>query len=342
MSSLDIGKVGQTIAYLRKRAGYTQKNLADRIGISDKAVSKWERGLSLPDIAYLGKLAVLLDTDAESLLAGDAIHHDKGWDGLLILREDPGNPGYDTMIYDKPLVYYLLSYFLLSGIKKIVIVCKDKDREYIAKELEGGGRLGITLICCGVQSSEMDIRHGAQLPENIASVLDCDNVMVVHGRNFLYGAGLTRIFQRAMANRERITVLALPKTSYENTVGLCFNDNKRIINAANREKLNTQYGYSEIPIFFCPKKMFGLPFANLPVYVDTTDRGYIDYPVNTWDDVVEVSNIVRGLQRSSGMIIACIEEIAWRRGLISLEELKFLGEQKCDTGYGKYILSLCK
>ena len=71
-------KIGAALSFLRKRAGYTQKDLADRIGISDKAVSKWERGLGLPDISYLRKLSILLDTDSDSLLAGDVIHHDNG------------------------------------------------------------------------------------------------------------------------------------------------------------------------------------------------------------------------------------------------------------------------
>ena len=85
---MDIEKVGAAIAYLRKRAGFTQKDLADRLGISDKAVSKWERGLGLPDVAYLGKLSIILDTDTDSLLQGDIIHHDQGWKGLLIIDEN--------------------------------------------------------------------------------------------------------------------------------------------------------------------------------------------------------------------------------------------------------------
>ena len=81
---MDVAKVGKAIAYLRKRAGYTQRDLADRIGISDKAVSKWERGLGLPEIGYLRKLSILLDTDTDSLLTGDVVHHDSScWDDHL-------------------------------------------------------------------------------------------------------------------------------------------------------------------------------------------------------------------------------------------------------------------
>ena len=144
---MDIEKVGKAIAYLRKRAGYTQKELADRIGISDKAVSKWERGLGLPDTAIIGKVAILLDTDTDSLLAGDMIHHDSEWNGLLLLEENAVGIGAGTIIYDKPLVYFLISYFMLMGIKKVEIVCGINDRLFIEKEFGNGSRLGMSILC---------------------------------------------------------------------------------------------------------------------------------------------------------------------------------------------------
>ena len=128
---MDIEKIGKAISFLRKRAGYTQKDLADRLGISDKAVSKWERGQGLPDISYLRKLSILLDTDTDSLLAGDIFRHDSGWQGIIVLEDNICGIGAGTVIYDKPLIFFLLSYFLLVGIKNISVVCSDNDKQYI-------------------------------------------------------------------------------------------------------------------------------------------------------------------------------------------------------------------
>ncbi len=89
---MDIEKVGKAISCLRKRAAYTQKDLRDRIGISDKAVSKWERGLGLPEIGYLRKLSILLDTDTDSLLAGDIFHHDGSWSGVVVIDNNAWLP----------------------------------------------------------------------------------------------------------------------------------------------------------------------------------------------------------------------------------------------------------
>lgn len=68
-------KIGKVISFLRKWADYAQKNLEDRIGISDKAISKWEWGLGLPGIGCLRKFFILLDMNTDSLLAGGVAHH---------------------------------------------------------------------------------------------------------------------------------------------------------------------------------------------------------------------------------------------------------------------------
>ena len=181
---MDTEKIGEAISFLRKRAGYTQKDLATRIGISDKAVSKWERGISLPDIALLRKLSILLDTDTDSLLAGDVIHHDRRWGGLLVIDENPYGINAETMIYDKPLVYFLLGYFMLVGIKSIRIKCDASSKEFILKKLGSGKRFGI----------DITFDEGHEKPSNY---------MVVLGRSILYGVDQTRFFQRAMVHPDR-------------------------------------------------------------------------------------------------------------------------------------------
>ena len=311
---MDIQKVGQAISYLRKRAGYTQKSLAERIGISDKAVSKWERGLSLPDIAYLGKLAILLDTDMESLLAGENFRHDKGWSGLLVLQENSNGPGADTIIYDKPLVYYLISYFLLAGINRVVVTGSKKACRYIENTLGDGSRLGFHLICCESELPLFRSYNDLSLPDEIFSALDCSEVMVVHGRSLLYGAGLTRIFQRAMANIEHTAVLAVPCS--KNTANVD-QDNRYKTNFIwdNAAKLTSKYNYTAIPIVFT--SCYSLRSnALLPVYAEPLDRGYIHLEINTWDDVADAANMVKILQKDSGLKVCDINEIAFNRGLI--------------------------
>lgn len=335
---MDIEKVGKTIAYLRKRAGYTQMELADRLGISDKAVSKWERGLGLPDTALIGKVAILLDTDTDSLLAGDVIHHDTLWSGLLFLEENADSIGADTIIYDKPLVYFLLSYFMLMGIKNIDIVCGEKDQRYIHGEFKGGERLGLHIACSDTIPIEKYISHSG-------------NVMVVSGKSIIYGVDQTRFFQKAMLHKDRITILSLPKKRIEYPSRIYFDIDKKIISADDEDHLVTQYAYHQIPVIFCPNWAIGkleqgnsrsldLILEEQKIYTVTLDRGFVEISIDTWDDVMDASMFVKSIQNACGMQIYCIEEIAWRRGLISSAELKQRALEKAGTDYGEYIGSL--
>lgn len=325
--------IGEAIQLLRKRAGYTQKDLADRIGISDKAVSKWERGQGLPDIAYLRKLSILLDTDTDSLLAGDIVHRGQGWEGILILEQNNFGIGADTVIYDKPLINILLSYFLLVGIKKIHIVCEERERIHIDSALGKGEPYGVELKCCG---SLEEIRQQ-----------DVPNYMIVYGKCFLYGVDQTRFFQRAMIEKKRLTVLALPKR--RETIHITLETEQ--LNSSKPEALRRQYDYSRLPVMFLPADYF----AELSVtenvqqflenhiddtYAEMLDRGFVEIEVNDWISVQDASVFLRIVQDKCGMNVYCLEEVAWRRGFISLDQLKEAGEKHAGTEYGDYIQSL--
>lgn len=337
---METAKVGKAITYLRKKAGYTQKELADRIGVSDKAVSKWERGLGLPDTSIIGKIAILLDTDTDSLLAGDLIHHNTDWTGLLILRENPQGIGIDTVIYDKPIIYFLLSYFLLMGIREIWIICGDDDRSFAEREFQDGASLGMKLF------------YSRKVPDGVYENRH-SNVMIVAGMSFIYGVDQTRFFQKAMIDREKITVLSLPKKKTGSPARIYYDSDKKIVASEDGEKLNTQYDYYQIPILFCPSEIVsklkldetqGISFAHIQeeIYTVILDRGFVEIPINTWNDVMDASLFVKTVQKACGMQIYCIEEIAWRRGLISHEEFYKLGLARRKTPYGEYILDMAK
>lgn len=336
---MEDNKVGKAIAYLRKRAGYTQKDLADRIGISDKAVSKWERGLGLPDVGFLRKLSILLDTDTDSLLSGDVFHHDSSWAGVIVLEENAYRIGPGTVIYDKPLIFFLLSYFLLVGIHNITIVCGKEDKAYIDPSLGDGREYGINLKTTSEGLKSIDTQDG--------------NIMMVYGRCFIYGVDQTRFFHKAMIGRENLTMLVMPKKINHPSVRIAVSENKKVINSSSDEPLKTQYDFTNIPIIFFPSSL--LPIiskyksireflksyvAENEMYVQMLDRGFVEIEIDDWNNVQEASTFLKIVQDKCGMNIYCLEEVAWRRGFISIERLKSLGEQYSGTDYGSYILSL--
>ena len=336
---MDMKRVGKAIAQLRKEAGLTQKELADRIGISDKAVSKWERGISYPDITYLGKLANLLDTDSDSLLSGDMLCCEREWQGLLALRESVCNIGLDAMLYDKPLVYYLLGYFLLAGIDSISIACSERDRAVLQNMLGNGDRLGVSLNYCGIFGGSID---------DDAVFSDCQKIMLVFDRHLVFGAGLTRFFQRAMSDRKHPILLVNQAVSVCPDERVLVNEHQMIVSADGKGRMERRRNYRKLPIIFAPRQRlsdicrYAAKEADSvhSMCVERLDRGFVDFSLESWDDVAEASAFVRTVQRASGTKLYSIEEIAWRRRMIDKEMLRALSAEQTDMYYGQYLLSL--
>ena len=170
-------KKSNAIAQMRKEAGFTQKKLAEALGVTDKAVSKWERGLSLPDVALLPRLSLLLGVDMSLLLASEEKHSHEGWCGLIDLRGSTVD--LSQIVYDKPLVYFLLSHFLLSNIRDICVLCTEENRKYLQTD----------------SFSLLGFRFSFDFDEFID-----DNLMILNRPCFLFGSDLTRQFQGAMVS----------------------------------------------------------------------------------------------------------------------------------------------
>ena len=172
MNTIEIGKF---ISHARREAGYTQKSLAEALFVTDKAVSKWERGLCLPDATLLHKLSILLNVDIEQLVSRTVSCDTLEWTGELIVDDVRG------MLAGKPLIHYLLSYFMLVGITDIAIL--TRDREYIRSL--NLGQYGLNISFFKVNSPQK---------------------MVIDGRFFLFGVNITRCFQSCMASEKNISL----------------------------------------------------------------------------------------------------------------------------------------
>lgn len=170
------GEQGRLIAKLRQEAGYTQKSLAEALFVTDKAVSKWERGVCLPDAALLTRLSMLLDADIEYLLEGKNPYGEHRWKGELRVNNVKG------MIAGKPLLHYLLSYFMLVGITDIAVL--TDDIEY-------------------VESLELS-KYGLNISYTSAYA---GKKMIVYDKFLLFGVNITRQFQQCMSSEENMALV---------------------------------------------------------------------------------------------------------------------------------------
>lgn len=277
-------KICVAIKILRKRKGLTQHQLADKLGVTDKAVSKWERGLGTPDISMLNKLALILDIDTDNLLEGNIAYLDNKWVGVLDLNKFDTKISITTEVYGKPIVYILLCYFALVGIRDVYIQCGDVE-ENIKQVVGTGEKYG------------MNIHYNLD-PQNES------NLMIVDGPVFIYGPNLTKYFQRAMSHSVSRTVLTIPKVDAELEIA---KKNQAFDTSGTWRK------YTTIPISFVKDAGKGIEYEPL-------GNGMIELEIIDIDDVLEVSNFMKFIFRSSGMRPYCLEEIATRRGLIPLTD----------------------
>lgn len=273
---MDLNLTGKTIARLRKSAGLTQASLAEKLEISDKAVSKWERGLSCPDVSLWSKLSILLDTDIESMIYGHRMGED--WAGVLILDSRISS---NYLVYDKPLIDYLLSQFLLVGIKDITIIGD-----------------------CNYSNHKLNIRIEKELNQQFIK-----NTFVIYGNQFLYGPNLTKHFMRAMSI-EQITALCLIENRgiYEVEI-----DSDKKCQLMKTKSNNRTY---LLPYVFIPKGNKIEQFekiVNHKLQVETLERGMIHFHIDNAEELWEMASFVRIQQSHTGERIADLEEIIKRR-----------------------------
>lgn len=295
-------KVGTAIKTLRSNAGYTQHQLADLMGVTDQAVSKWERGLSVPDVSIVTKLSILLNVDVDNLLEGNITYLEKTWQGLLILPDNPDIFS-GSEVYGKPLVYFYLSYFMLAGIGDIYIICSEKDKRYIEESIGDGSKYGIKLTYL-------------DNPEQ----MEIGNTMVVYNNPFVYGPNLTKYFQRAMSRPNGISVLTVAKTIGGSEISVSY-DNYKAIQSAELGGIKQFCA----PIVFFPKKYFD-QISKVretkqlePLYAEPMGNGMIEYSIIDEDALWDTSSFLRYLKKRMGKEIYDIKEVAKNRNFVNEE-----------------------
>lgn len=193
MNQIEIGKL---IAQKRIEKGLTQKQLAECLFVTDKAVSKWERGISMPDLNSIAKLASLIDIDAEAFIPVSLKPEE--WIGIICVNEK--DDIFKRNLCGQTVFEYLVSYFLLFGIKHVFIKCSDE--EFIEN-------LNLTKYGFVIHLNESIL--------NKKSICISDNLLLV-------GANLTRKFQNFMALETNVDIIFNDKKIPISLEG--FNDRK--------------------------------------------------------------------------------------------------------------------
>ena len=259
-------------------------------------------------------------------------------------------------IYDKPMIYYPLSVLMMAGIREILIISTPQDLPNFKRLLGDGKNLGVEF-----SYAEQAVPNGlAQAFVIGEKFIGNDKVALVLGDNIFYGAGLGKllanntnpdggiIYAYHVSDPERYGVVDFdenmnalsieekpsnPKSNYA-VPGLYFYDND-VVKIAKELKPSPRGEYEITDV----NKEY-LKLGKLKVSI--LDRGTAWLDTGTFDSLMQASQFVQVIEQRQGIKIACIEEIAWRKGFITTEQLKELAQPLLKSGYGQYIMNLIK
>ena len=258
-------------------------------------------------------------------------------------------------IYDKPLIYYPLSTLLLAGIKDILIISTPDDTPVYERLLGNGAKLGIN-ISYKVQETPRGLADAFILGEEF---IGNDSVCLVLGDNVFYGQNFTRILQNAISNNKGATIFGYPVNDARAFGVVEFDENRNVISIEEKPE-HPKSRYAVPGLYFYDNRVVEIaknvkPSARGEIEITAVNNAYLELgelkvelfnrgmawlDTGTPEGMLKAAEYVEAVQARQGLYISCIEEIAWRRGFISTEELRAIGEELKMTDYGKYILSV--
>ena len=261
-----------------------------------------------------------------------------------------------TPVYDKPMIYYPLSTLMLAGIRDILIITTPADQEQFKRLLGDGSRFGINLEY-KVQPSPDGLAQAFILG---ADFIGNDPVALVLGENIFYGPGLgtqlatyeqkdgATVFAYRVADPRAYGVVEFdedfnalsieekpenPKSDYA-IPGLYFYDSK-VVEYARQIKPSPR-GELEIT------DLNRVYLEQGKLKVEVLPRGTAWLDTGTFDSLADATNFIRTVQSRQGLSVGCPEEIAWRHGWLSDEQLREIATPLVKSGYGSYLLGLLR
>lgn len=257
-------------------------------------------------------------------------------------------------VYDKPMIYYPLSTLMLAGIREVLIISTPEATPLFERLLGDGSRIGMKLSY-KVQETPNGLAQAFVLGREF---IGDDPVCLILGDNIFYGRGFTSILKEASAakgatvfgyyvtdperfgvvefdeNRQAVSIEekpAQPKSNYAVT-GLYFYDNSVVdIAASLKPSARGEYEITDLNRIYLERNQLN---------VQLLGRGFAWLDTGTHDALADACAFVKTIQDRQGLKIACIEEIAWRMGFITYDQMLEAAEKVKKSTYGEYIFTL--
>lgn len=262
-------------------------------------------------------------------------------------------------VYDKPMIYYPLSTLMLAGIREVLIISTPRDLPMFEELLGDGSRIG------------MSLRYKVQLvPNGLAQAfvlgkefLNGEPGCLILGDNMFYGQGFKTMLREAVAqgeNGQGACIFGYEVTDPRAYGVVEFDENGKVLSLEEKPQ-QPKSNYAVPGLYFydktvCDKAADLKPSARGEYEITDLNRLYLEegslqvklfgrgfawLDTGNCDSLLDAGNFIATIQNRQGFYVACIEEIAWRNGWISTEQLRALG-QEMKTAYGRYLEHLAK
>lgn len=258
-------------------------------------------------------------------------------------------------VYDKPMIYYPLSVLMLADIREVLIISTSKDLPAFQRLFGDGGKLGMN-ISYAEQETPRGLAEAFIIGE---SFIGSDSVCLVLGDNLFYGQNLTEILRKAVAELDGATVFGYPVKNPKN-FGICVFDHEGNVTAIEEKPAVPKSNYAVPGLYFYDNNVVKIAKSIKPsergeleittvnneyikrnkLRVQLLGRGMAWFDTGSPAALQSAGTFVEMIQSRQGNYISCIEEIAWRRGFITGEQLKKLVDELKNGEYGQYILNL--
>lgn len=258
-------------------------------------------------------------------------------------------------IYDKPLIYYPLSVLILAGIREILIISTPEDTPVYERLLGDGSNLGLA-FSYEVQENPRGLADAFIVGERF---IGDSSVCLILGDNVFYGQDLTKVLNQAKAQEQGAVVFGYPVKDARPYGVVEFDSEHRVISIEEKPQ-QPKSNYAVPGLYFYDNQVVEIaknvkPSARGELEITAVNNTYLEkgelkvvllgrgmawLDTGSPEGMLKAAEYVEAVQSRQGFYIACLEEIAWRRGFITKEQFRAIGESLIMTEYGQYILSL--
>lgn len=258
-------------------------------------------------------------------------------------------------VYDKPMIYYPLSTLMLAGIREILIISTRRDIGVFEELLGDGSQLGMS-FSYAIQETPRGLADAFIVGEQF---IGNDNVALVLGDNIFYGQIFSKVLARAAERTSGATIFGYYVKDPREYGVVEFDENGKAVSIEEKPQV-PKSNYAVPGLYFYdndvveiaknvkPSKRGEIEITSVnneylrrgDLYVETLGRGFAWLDTGNHDALLDAADFVAAFQKRQGLYISCIEEIAYKRGFITREQLVNLAQPLLKTEYGRYLIDI--